>query len=232
MRHNVFFLDHDNLQDGGSNDNHQKSHSNVWEVDMTHALVRHIVRQGVYSSSDIAVLTPYTGQLQALRAKYRREFEIVLSDRDEEALLKEGFVDSDVGASSGVANPQAGKKPLARKQMSELLRMATVDNFQGGEAKVIIVSLVRSNKEKKVGFLKTSNRINVLLSRAQHGLYLIGNAETYSNFPMCSDVLNLLGADEAVGQSFSLCCPRHPDTEIAASRPENFERLSPEGAVN
>ncbi|KAG4430773.1 hypothetical protein IFR05_013742 [Cadophora sp. M221] len=196
MRSNVFFLDHQNLEDGCSNDNQQKSHSNAWEVDMTHALVRHIVRQGVYSSSDIAVLTPYTGQLQALRAKFHNEFEIVLSDRDEEALTKEGFIDGDLGGSNDLAS-QSEKKPLAKKHMSELLRLATVDNFQGEEAKVVIVSLVRSNHEKKVGFLKTSNRINALLSRAQHGLYLIGNAETYSNVSMWNDVLGLLRADDA-----------------------------------
>jgi hypothetical protein len=44
-------------------------------------------------------------------------------------------------------------------------------NFLAGEeAKVIVVSLVRSNDERKCGFLKTSNRINVLLSRARHGM--------------------------------------------------------------
>ena len=73
---------------------------------------------------------------------------------------------------------QQRKAPLEKKKLSELLRVATVDNFQGEEAKVIIVSLVRSNNEKKVGFLRTTNRINVLLSRAQHGMYLIGNADT------------------------------------------------------
>lgn len=38
----------------------------------------------------------------------------------------------------------------------------------------------------------------------------------------------MLRADDAVGRSFDFCCPRHPETELEASRPE-FERLSPEG---
>jgi phage-related protein len=63
MRRNVFWLDHRNVEEGAVQDTHQKSHSNLWEVEFTYALVRHIVRQGVYTSSDIAVLTPYTGQL-------------------------------------------------------------------------------------------------------------------------------------------------------------------------
>lgn len=43
MRRNVFWLDHESIEEGPSADRHQRSHSNIWEVDMTHALVRHIV---------------------------------------------------------------------------------------------------------------------------------------------------------------------------------------------
>src|SRR5258708_2330707 len=107
-----------------------------------------------------------------------------------------------------------------------MLRIATVDNFQGEEAKVIIVSLVRSNKEKKVGFLRTTNRINVLLSRAQHGMYLIGNTDTYSNVPMWAQVLHMLQATDSVGKAIGLCCPRHLDTEMQAFEPIDFEKLS------
>ena len=64
MRQNVFWLDHTNLEnqeDAHAHINNYKSNS--WEVGMVHALVRHIVRQGVYTSEVIAVLMPYTGQL-------------------------------------------------------------------------------------------------------------------------------------------------------------------------
>src|SRR5271156_3451774 len=190
MRKNVFWLDHDHEEEGKQADVHQKSHSNAWEVDMTRALVRHIVRQGVYRSSDIAVLTPYTGQLQKLRAKMRSDFEIVLSERDQETLAKEGFDISDSSSEDDHLQASSGpsRRPLEKKKLSELLRVATVDNFQGEEAKIIIVSLVRSNNAQKVGFLKTTNRINVLLSRAQHGMYLIGNRDTYSHIPMWAQV--------------------------------------------
>ena len=59
-----------------------------------------------------------------------------------------------------------------------------MDNFQREEAKVIVISLVRSNDERKCGFLKTSNRINVLLSRARHGIYIIGNIYTVRPVPI------------------------------------------------
>jgi AAA domain len=227
MRKNVFWFDHTNQEDRSRPEETQRSKSNVWEVDMTHALVRHIVRQGAYSSNDIAVLTPYVGQLQKLRAAMRQEFEIVLGERDQDTLVKDGFVDED--PSTGVDSSQAAGLVLQKKAMTELLRIGTVDNFQGEEAKIVIVSLVRSNSEKKVGFLKTTNRINVLLSRAQHGMYLIGNAETYSNVPMWSQVLGMLRAEESVGGAFELCCPRHPETEILVSNPDGFAILSPDG---
>ncbi|EZF12030.1 hypothetical protein H112_06949 [Trichophyton rubrum D6] len=209
MRNNVFWLDHENMEDSSNSDQHQRSHSNSWEVDMAQSLVRHIIRQGVYESKDIALLTPYTGQLQKLRAKLRSDFEIVLSDRDLETLAKDGSVE--------------------KKNLSEFLRVATVDNFQGEESKIVIISLVRSNKEKKVGFLRTTNRINVLLSRAQHGMYLIGNADTYSNVPMWAKVIGMLDAEQSVGKRLGLCCSRHMDTVMQVSEPLDFEKFSPEG---
>jgi hypothetical protein len=55
---------------------------------------------------------------------------------------------------------------------------ATVDQFQGSEADVVIVSLVRNNALvpwKSIGFLKESNRMNVLLSRARQKLIIVGS---------------------------------------------------------
>ena len=81
-------------------------------------------------------------------------------------------------------NPESnGHKAIEKKTLLPTPRRATVDNFQGEEAKVIVVSLVRSNSKSKVGFLRTENRINVLLIRAQHGMYLIGNTERYLKCP-------------------------------------------------
>lgn len=230
IRKNVFWLNHDYMEDEGQAEiHHKKSKSNDWEVEMVHALVRHVVRQGVYASSDIAVLTPYTGQLQKLRTAMRNDFEIVLSERDQDALLKDGFGAQDPSEDSVAVVQENKRKPLEKKKLSDLLRVATVDNFQGEEAKIIIISLVRSNKERNVGFLKTTNRINVLLSRAQHGMYLIGNTDTYSNVPMWQKVINMLHAKDSVGPSLDLCCPRHTDTAIQIQQPDDFAKFSPEG---
>ncbi|KAK8016928.1 hypothetical protein PG993_015117 [Apiospora rasikravindrae] len=228
MRQNLFWLTHSHQEDAGGDDGRLKSHSNKWEVSMVQALVRHIVRQGVYKSEDIAVLTPYTGNLQKLRASLSSDFEITMSDRDEEAMAKDGF-----SLSYDTEESQLAVTSTIRKErLVECLRLATVDNFQGEEAKVIIVSLVRSNTQKKVGFLRTVNRINVLLSRAQHGMYLIGNADTYSNIPMWNDIRERLETTGRIGPALELCCPRHPDTAIRCSEPEDFSRVSPEGGCS
>jgi hypothetical protein len=57
-------------------------------------------------------------------------------------------------------------------------RFISKRSFQGEESTVVIISLVRSNPDGRIGFLKMANRVNVLLSRAKHGLYLVGNPET------------------------------------------------------
>ncbi|KAM3486345.1 hypothetical protein MY8738_000561 [Beauveria namnaoensis] len=234
MRKNLFWLDHDHLEDGACYEMQHKSHSNEWEANMVHALVRHIIRQGVYSSTDIAVLTPYTGQLQKLRTAMRSDFEIVLSDRDQDALDRDGFDATALGPDEDPPENTLSQRKgaLAKKKLSELLRVATVDNFQGEEAKVVIISLVRSNEARNVGFLKTTNRINVLLSRAQHGMYLIGNSKTYSNVLMWQAVIGLLRGSDSVGNTLELCCPRHQATPIEVSEPDDFPRLSPEGGCS
>lgn len=55
------------------------------------------------------------------------------------------------------------------------VRISVVDNFQGEENDIIILSLVRSNEDENIGFLRVENRICVALSRAKQGFYLIGN---------------------------------------------------------
>ena len=61
---------------------------------------------------------------------------------------------------------------------------ATVDEFQGSEADVVIVSLVRNNALvpwKSIGFLKEANRMNVLLSRARHKLIIVGSWDFFQS---------------------------------------------------
>lgn len=222
MRNNVFWLTHSHAEDVADEDKRLKSHGNKWEVGMVLALVRHLVRQGAYKTTDIAILTPYARQLQQLRAALAQDFEVFLSEKDEEVLARDGSYDAE----------DSSQPLLEKKKLVNAVRLATVDNFQGEEAKVVVISLVRSNNRRKVGFLKTSNRINVLLSRAQHGMYLIGNSDTYSDVHMWVEVRRQLETSNSVGTAFELCCPRHVDTPIRCGEPDDFARFSPDGGCN
>lgn len=227
MRKRLFWLDHSEKEDGSPSKPAQSfSKSNAWEVEMTAALVSHLVRQGVYSSEDIAILTPYLGQLQKLKQRLRSSFALVVGDRDAEELQAKGLED-DSGEESIKNNGNIQKTTLLNA-----VRIASVDNFQGEEAKVIVISLVRSNDEKKCGFLKTSNRINVLLSRARHGMYIIGNTDTARSVPMWDKVVTILEKNGNVGRNLELCCPRHEETPIGVSKPDDFSIFSPEGGCN
>lgn len=54
----------------------------------------------------------------------------------------------------------------------------TVDSFQGQEKDIILVSTVRANDRKDIGFMKDERRINVAITRSKHLLIIIGNADT------------------------------------------------------
>lgn len=64
------------------------------------------------------------------------------------------------------------------------LEVDTVDSFQGREKDVIILSLVRSNEEGKIGFLKEYRRLNVSMSRAKCKLIIIANIEMIAKEPL------------------------------------------------
>ncbi|KAF5243075.1 hypothetical protein FAUST_2993 [Fusarium austroamericanum] len=223
MRRRLFWFNHGHPET--ANDNNEStstSKSNNFEVDMTASLVSHLSQQGKYGAGDIAVLTPYLGQLQLLRRRMESMFEICINDRDAddlEAIEEEG---------TDTKMPNVGN--LRKATLLKTVRVATVDNFQGEEAKIIVISLVRSNPQQECGFLKTSNRINVLLSRAQHGMYIIGNQSSYEGVPMWAEVIKMLAAGENIGTKLELQCPRHPETPALVSHPEHFSQMSPEDA--
>jgi len=57
--------------------------------------------------------------------------------------------------------------------IEEMLEIQSVDAFQGREKPLIIFGCVRS--DRKIGFLSDLRRMNVGLTRAQHGLIVVGN---------------------------------------------------------
>lgn len=134
MARRLFWFDHMELENNADNsDPTVLSKTNDFEVHMVTALVTHLVKQGCYGEGDIAVITPYLGQLMRLRKQLENIFQIVLGDKDQEEVelagiaadLRAGHAVPAEGATANTIQPEAVKEKLKNK-----LRLATVDNFQ------------------------------------------------------------------------------------------------------
>ncbi|XHG03912.1 hypothetical protein AWENTII_007198 [Aspergillus wentii] len=179
MKRRLFWLDHRNTEDPSDPAEPMQSKTNIWEASMVTATVRHLCRQGKYKPGEIAVLTPYVGQLQLLRDMLGEIVDLIIGEEDLEA-LDDSERDNTSDKKERWPRQRDQQFPVQKGKLLDELRIATVDNFQvrakvhfssllillnlqGEEATVVIISLVRSNKYQNCGFLKTPNRINVLL---------------------------------------------------------------------
>lgn len=90
------------------------------------------------------------------------------------------------------------------------MRITSVDNFQGEDNKIILLSLVRSNEENNIGYLTFKNRICVALSRAKHGLYILGNMNVLGKAcKIWKKIHAELIKQEAIGSELDLMCETH-----------------------
>ncbi len=81
-------------------------------------------------------------------------------------------------AKTAVISPYSGQVTIAKEVLLKPLRISTIDSFQGQEKETIIVSLVRSNDDGDIGFLKDYRRMNVAITRAKEQLFVIGDSAT------------------------------------------------------
>lgn len=63
----------------------------------------------------------------------------------------------------------------------DLIRIDTIDSYQGSENRIILLSLVRHNEKNSTGFMEERPRINVAISRAQERLIIIGATQMWVN---------------------------------------------------
>ena len=69
------------------------------------------------------------------------------------------------------------------KPFRKYITVNTVDGFQGQERDVILLSLVRSNDEGQIGFLRDLRRMNVAITRARMKLIILGDVATLTRHP-------------------------------------------------
>ncbi|RYH30488.1 hypothetical protein EON65_04960 [archaeon] len=132
------------------------------------------------------------------------------------SLLKQGVLAKHIG----IITPYNGQLEVLRSAFSTLaecqhshgldltdLEVKTIDGFQGGEKECIIISLVRSNDRRDVGFLGEIRRINVAVTRAKRHLAVICDTETCSSDSFIASLIahieehgEVLGAEDFLAE--------------------------------
>lgn len=220
---NLIFVNHDQVEEetqdipDSKDQTSPSSKRNMFEAQMTLKCVRYLAQQG-YGTDQIVVLAPYVAQLRLLCDVLKKENDPVLNDLDSYDLVRAGLM------------PEATAKQLKRP-----LRIATVDNYQGEESDIVIISLTRSNPSGNIGFLTQPERLNVLLSRARNAMIVIGSAETFlrsrSGKELWQKFLNLLTSGSHVYDGFPVRCERHPDRTNVLRWPADFDTC-PDGGCS
>lgn len=153
-------------------------------------------------------------------------------------LLKQNYTTNDIVV---LATYSAQKNLMYREYAnvfgstpdSNVIPVETVDSFQGKERKIVIVSLVRSHRGGRentgIGFLAVANRICVALTRAQHGMYIIGNgAYIMNNSELWNKIVNNLRRSNLIEYNLPLKCVAHGNI-VTVKDPQDFATKSPEG---
>ena len=102
----------------------------------------------------------------------------------------------------GIISPYRAQVQLLRRMIKKreffkpyrhLISVNTVDGFQGQERDVIILSLVRSNDEGQIGFLRDIRRMNVAITRARMKLIILGSVDTLTKHPFYKRLYEYIG---------------------------------------
>ncbi len=145
-------------------------------------------------------------------------------------LLKQGYKPDEITILTLYRGQLLEIKNILRVRGIKGVRTAVVDDFQGEENRIILLSLVRSNNEHKIGFVGIENRVCVALSRAKMSLFIIGNVQMLRDkvqtvWPKMIDKLTEMGS---IGEALPLHCHIHQDQKIEARVAKDFLKC-PEG---
>jgi ATP-dependent RNA/DNA helicase IGHMBP2 len=121
----------------------------------------------------------YDEELEEDTGSRRNAQEADLAARKVRQLLDAGLAGSQIG----MITPYRAQVRRLRELLADVpaLEIDSVDGFQGREKEAIVVSLVRSNAEGEIGFLKDVRRTNVALTRARRKLVVIGDSATLAH---------------------------------------------------
>lgn len=174
---------------------------------------------------------------QAIEDKdsYANEFEAFYIERLTHYLLKQGYSTRQIT----VLTPYLGQEIMIRNQMQkaeyEGIRISNLAQYRGEENDIILLSLVSSNKEGRLGFLDDDNRMCVALSRAKIGLYVIGNFDFIQKHShkchIWKEIIKQMKVNESIGNGLPLICRNHKDIITQVVDPKDFDKV-PEGGCS
>ena len=202
LKKSVFFWHHTEAE------NKERSVTNPEEAKRAVKLALFLIQQG-YSPHKVTILAAYRGQTALIRKtmkEYERKYANVINDPNFSD-------DDDDGDDDDLQDLYVEEKENAvKKSISQAVKIYTVDMYQGDENDFVIVSLVRSNPDKKIGFLSEMNRRCVAQSRARCGVYFIGNSGMFLGHPTWRPLMEKLYETKSVGYELQLVCKEHPGT--------------------
>ncbi|CAM9164154.1 unnamed protein product, partial [Scytosiphon promiscuus] len=160
-----------------------RAHPSVAErelPDLPHAAAAAAAIQDMDMWAAVMLLIDTTGcdmpEEEAGGGSRRNEREAEVAVRHVKGLLEAGILESEVA----IISPYNGQVNLLKRMLRPEhpgVEVRSVDGFQGGEKEAIVLSLVRSNPGKQVGFLADARRLNVAVTRAKRHVAVICDAE-------------------------------------------------------
>lgn len=131
MGSDLYFMHHDHPED--SKDMYgMQSYSSSFEVSMAEALAAYLIKNGYDQPGDIAILTPYLGQLSKLRDALKSSFMLVIDERDQEQLDQKEQDEGGEG-NRGTTHVQGGNAiGVKNVSLQKQLTLRTIDNYQVG----------------------------------------------------------------------------------------------------
>ena len=117
------------------------------------------------------------------------------------------------------------REKFAANNIKEI-KIIPIDSYQGEENDIILLSLVRSEKP---GFVRDEHRICVALSRAKHGLFVIGNFNLFtSTSKLWRSIIEDIRSQNKIGRSLPLKCKRHEKLTMVTMA-EDFNQVGEGG---
>ncbi|TKR64941.1 hypothetical protein L596_025411 [Steinernema carpocapsae] len=133
-------------------------------------------------------------------------------------LLQQGHAPSQIT----ILSTYAAQSTFIKNRAFQLLgkdykvRIKVLDNFQGDESDILILSLVRSHPGQTIGFLNVANRVCVALSRAKRGFYCLGNIDFFaSKCRLWMDIKTSLKDSNALSNNLEIVSRNHGNSQAS-----------------